>query len=81
MGLPDLQSLGGIGPAKSLLKRGPHDDFFCLRFGVWYPSIDCAIRTRYRTCSGCLDCDQGRFNLKRHRDATQGLRVFCLERD
>jgi hypothetical protein len=47
--------------------RDAHDDFFCLRFGVWYPSIDCAYRTLYRTCPGCLDCEQGRFNLKRHR--------------
>ena len=46
--------------------RGPGDDFFCLRFGVWYPSVDCAYRTRDRTCPGCLGCDQGRFNLKRH---------------
>jgi hypothetical protein len=47
--------------------RGPDDDFFCLRYRVWYPSLDCAIRTRYRTCAGCRDCEQGRFNLKRHR--------------
>ena len=43
------------------------DDFWCLRFGVPYPSIDCAFRTLYRTCPGCLNCEQGRFNLKRHR--------------
>ncbi len=50
--------------------RGPRDeedDFFCLRFGVWYPSVDCAYRTRHRSCPGCLDCEQGRFNLARHR--------------
>jgi hypothetical protein len=46
--------------------RGPDDDFFCLRYQVWYPSLDCAERTRYKTCVGCLSCDQGRFNLKRH---------------
>jgi hypothetical protein len=49
--------------------RDGRDDFFCLRFAVWYPSIDCAYRTLYRTCPGCLDCEQGRFNLKRHRDS------------
>jgi hypothetical protein len=43
------------------------DDFRCLRFKVSYPSIDCAFRTLYKTCPGCLDCEQGRFNLKRHR--------------
>jgi len=47
--------------------RDPEDDFFCLRYRVWYPSVDCAYRTLYRTCPGCLECDQGRFNLKRHR--------------
>ena len=33
---------------------------------MWYPSFDCAIRTRYQTCDGCQNCDQGLFNLKRH---------------
>ena len=42
------------------------DDFFCLRFRVWYDSRDCAFRTRHRTAPGCLSCDQGRFNLARH---------------
>jgi len=46
--------------------RGPGDDFFCRRYGVWYASLNCAIRSRFRTCAGCFDCDQGRFNLKRH---------------
>lgn len=46
--------------------RGPGDDFFCLRYGVWYPSFDCAVRTRFRTFQGCRECDQGRFNLRRH---------------
>jgi hypothetical protein len=49
--------------------RDLDDDFFCLRYQVWYPSIDCAYRTLFRTCDGCGDCDQGRFNLKRHRSA------------
>jgi len=46
--------------------KDAEDDFFCLRFQVWYPSIDCAYRTRWRTCGACANCDQGRFNLKRH---------------
>lgn len=50
------------------------DDFYCLRFQVHYPSIDCAIRTKYRTCAGCLDCDQGRFNFARHERALRGVR-------
>ena len=54
--------------------RGSDDDFFCIRYRVWYPSIDCAIRTRFRTADGCLRCDQGRFNLKRHAEALRGVR-------
>jgi hypothetical protein len=42
------------------------DDFYCLRFAVWYPSFDCAFRTKFQTCPSCSNCDQGRFNLKRH---------------
>ncbi len=47
--------------------RDADDDFRCLRYDVSYPSIDCAFRTLYKTCPGCLNCEQGRFNLKRHR--------------
>jgi hypothetical protein len=54
--------------------RGADDDFFCIRYRVWYPSYDCAIRTRFRTADGCLRCDQGRFNLKRHAAALRGVR-------
>jgi len=50
------------------------DDFFCIRYRVWYPSFDCAIRTRFHTAEGCLRCDQGRFNLKRHAAALHGIR-------
>jgi hypothetical protein len=46
--------------------RLPGDDFFCQRYQVWYASMDCALRTRFQTSVGCLQCDQGRFNLKRH---------------
>jgi len=57
--------------------RDVEDDFFCLRFKVWYPSYDCAIRTRHRTCPSCSDCEQGRFNLKRHGAAlAQSRRPF-----
>ena len=47
-------------------QRDDRDDFFCLRFRVWYPSFDCAVRTKFETCPGCRACEQGRFNLKRH---------------
>ena len=57
-----FESSGAIPPGP----RDAGDDFFCLRYRVWYPSSDCAIRTRFKTSAGCLACDQGRFNLKRH---------------
>ena len=52
------------------------DDFFCIRFAVWYPSFDCAFRTKFRTCPACSNCDQGRFNLKRHAAALPRERGF-----
>jgi hypothetical protein len=52
--------------------RTTEDDFFCIRYRVWYPSLDCAFRTRFQTAEGCLRCDQGRFNLKRHAAALRG---------
>jgi hypothetical protein len=55
-------------------RREPGDDFFCLRYRIWYPSIDCAFRTRFATSAGCARCDQGRFNLKRHAKALGGAR-------
>lgn len=62
------------GPGDAVPGRIPGDDFVCLRYRVWYPSIDCAIRTRFRTAPGCLNCDQGRFNLRRHAAALHGIR-------
>ena len=54
--------------------RNVEDDFFCLRFSVWYPSFDCAFRTKFRTSPGCCDCQQGRFNFKRHASALREAR-------
>jgi hypothetical protein len=74
--MPDSEA--ACGPTHS--HRGPDDDFFCLRFRVWYPSLDCAIRTKFRTSPGCLDCDQGRFNLRRHDEALDGGRGARIAR-
>lgn len=63
------------------LHRDPEDDFFCIRYQVWYPSQDCAIRTRFHTSPGCLDCEQGRFNLKRHGSAVEGMRFHFAPED
>ncbi len=69
---PELR-LSSISRARCT-HRDAEDDFFCLRYQVWYPSYDCAIRTKFRTSPGCLNCEQGRFNLKRHAAALQGVR-------
>ena len=55
--------------------RDTEDDFVCLRYQVWYPSLDCAIRTKFNTAPGCRNCDQGRFNLKRHAGALRAVRM------
>jgi hypothetical protein len=46
----------------------PGDDFFCIRYQVYYSSFDCAIRTEFKTSAGCTKCEQGIFNHKRHSD-------------
>ena len=60
-------------------RREPEDDFYCLRYRLWYPSLDCAFRTKFRTCPGCLNCEQGRFNLKRHADALRNARFDLFD--
>ena len=55
--------------------RTPGDDFYCWRFAVWYDSLDCAIRTRFRTAPGCRDCAQGRENLRQRLTDVSGLRI------
>jgi hypothetical protein len=64
--MPDTENGLDAVVASRCAYRAPEDDFFCLRYQVWYPSFECAVRTRYRTSPGCLRCEQGRFNLKRH---------------
>jgi hypothetical protein len=61
--------------------RDPEDDFFCLRYQVWYPSFDCAFRSKFKTARGCLGCDQGRFNLRRHAAALSRVRFRLASGD
>ncbi len=49
--------------------RAPDDDFFCEKYGVWYPMRDCNFRVLHRTFDGCVDCFQGRLNLRGPRRA------------
>ena len=74
MGVPDLRLVSRVAPTADLARPEPGDDFFCLRYHIWYPSFDCAVRTKFKTCAGCLNCEQGRFNLKRHHAALRRLR-------
>jgi len=64
-------------PLEAQAQRGNResgDDFYCRRYEIWYESFDCALRSYYRTCRGCMNCEQGRFNLHRHRLAVQRVR-------
>lgn len=79
MGVADLTVMQRFPARARLARREAGDDFFCVRYQVWYPSFDCAIRTKHRTFDGCLDCEQGRFNLKRHQPALEHHR-FRLDR-
>lgn len=54
------------------------DDFYCLRYSLWYASRDCAYRTFHATAPGCARCDQGRFNLQRHSRTL--LRIEAVQR-
>ena len=74
MGEPLLHLQGHEPTRKRCSHRDPEDDFFCIRYQVWYPSFDCAIRTKFHTSDGCRNCEQGRFNLKRHASALQESR-------
>ena len=65
--------------AQRVLPRMAGDDFFCVRYQVWYPSHDCAVRTKYETAPGCLNCDQGRFNYRRHAASLESARFHFPE--
>jgi hypothetical protein len=47
--------------------RSPDDDFYCEKYGIWYPLRDCNLRVAQRTFEGCVNCFQGRVNLRRLR--------------
>lgn len=56
--------------------KSPEDDFFCWKFQLWYPMIDCAYRNLYRTCTPCADCAQGSRNLERRAADVMRRRWF-----
>jgi len=45
------------------------DEFFCEKYRVWYPMLDCNYRVSHATYDGCVDCFQGRANLRAPRKA------------
>ena len=51
--------------------RGPNDDFYCHKFEVWYRVDDCVFRGTHKTFAGCVDCFQGRLNM---RSLEKGIR-------
>ena len=44
--------------------RGPFDDFFCIKYQVWYRLEDCVYRGVNKTFSGCVNCFQGHLNIR-----------------
>jgi hypothetical protein len=46
--------------------RGPDDDFFCHKYQVWYRVEDCVYRGTNKTFTGCVNCFQGRLNIRSH---------------
>jgi hypothetical protein len=81
MGEPGFEPSGVEQAPVPCGHRDPEDDFYCLRYQVWYPSLDCAFRTRFRTSHGCLNCEQGRFNLRRHAASLHQVRLRVLGGD
>ena len=51
-------------PAPAVGTKGPQDDFFCHKYGVWYRVEDCVYRTTHATYSGCATCFQGMLNAR-----------------
>ena len=51
-------------PAAAVGTRTPQDDFFCHKYRVWYRVEDCVYRGRNKTFAGCVDCFQGRLNIR-----------------
>jgi len=49
------------------------DDFFCVKYQVWYALADCNLRVLHRTYQGCVDCFQGRVNLRDRAAAVDGV--------
>jgi len=47
------------------------DEFFCVKYQVWYPLRDCNYRILHATYHGCVDCFQGRVNLRTPVPAAQ----------
>jgi len=52
--------------------RCADDDFFCVKYQVWYPLADCNTRVLHRTYQGCVDCFQGRVNLRQAVPRAEG---------
>ncbi|MDQ7006019.1 MAG: hypothetical protein Q9Q40_02180 [Acidobacteriota bacterium] len=44
--------------------RGPRDDFYCWKYGVWYSLKDCVFRHAWKTTAVCARCPQGGANLE-----------------
>ncbi|HYV84531.1 MAG TPA: hypothetical protein VFB49_01335 [Patescibacteria group bacterium] len=67
----------GRPPALEVIRcnyRPSDADFYCWKFGVWYNVMDCCYRHDQRTFEGCIDCGQGRGNLRQNLDRYRARR-------
>jgi len=53
--------------------KGPHDDFFCHKYRVWYRLDDCVYRGLNKTFQGCVSCFQGHINIRTHQKRERGI--------
>ena len=53
--------------------KGPHDDFFCHKYRVWYRLDDCVFRGLNKTYQGCVSCFQGQLNIRNNQKRKGGI--------
>jgi|SoiMethySBSTD1v2_1073268.scaffolds.fasta_scaffold3144999_1 hypothetical protein len=53
--------------------RSPRDDFFCIKYQVWYRLDDCVYRGVHKTFPGCVSCFQGHLNIRSRETGSRPL--------
>ena len=66
-----MQAADGAPSAEGA--RGPRDDFFCIKYQVWYRLDDCVYRGVHKTFPGCVSCFQGHLNIRSRETGSRPL--------